>query len=105
MRWWHRFRMRRSLRKMLRHTATDPDGQPFIRDGDCSCPSRWAKLETTANGFVLPAVASEQYSILTNPDLSPLAARCSVCHARYDRPWLIPKGTPMPFAWARDPRA
>ncbi|WP_281904720.1 hypothetical protein [Phytohabitans aurantiacus] len=37
---------------------------------------------------------------MTNPDLGPLVARCTVCHAHYPYPWVVDTTTgPMPFGF------
>lgn len=97
---WTRWRLRKALREPFR--ATGRRGNSFAHDWACECSPPWPSLESTANGYAMPAVKSDYYSVMTDPRLGPFVARCTGCHARYPRPWLVPTGSPMPFAWARD---
>ncbi|MEV4192591.1 hypothetical protein [Streptomyces toxytricini] len=87
---------------IFKRTSKTAEGASFAAERPCQCSPGWPALETTANGYVLPAEASSHYSLLTNPDLGPFVARCTGCQARYPHPWVIPPGAPMPFDWAHD---
>lgn len=93
-------RLKRQLRGMFRNTQKSGSGSRFANDGPCQCSPEWPALETTANGYMLPAAPSSNYSVLTSPNVGPFVARCAGCHARYPDPWVIPQGSPMPFDWA-----
>ncbi|GLI02919.1 hypothetical protein Pa4123_81970 [Phytohabitans aurantiacus] len=100
MGWWRRRGLRRSLQRLLKNTTNGRTGARFAHDEPCSCPTPWSHIESTANGFPMAAVKSEHYSVMTNPDLGPLVARCTVCHAHYPYPWVVDTTTgPMPFGF------
>ncbi|MGW3988603.1 hypothetical protein [Streptomyces sp. NPDC004830] len=99
-----------SLRKLfatLRNTHEAPGDETFARERPCACSPEWPALETTANGYVMRALPTAHYSIMTNPEIGTFVARCTGCHARYPGPWVLDTNEPMPYAWAResdDPR-
>lgn len=93
----------RDLFKTLKSTHHAADDETFAKDVPCQCSPVWPALETTANGYVIRAVPSTHYSIMTNPEIGTFAARCTVCHARYPNPWVTDKTDRMPYAWAREP--
>ncbi|MFD9128659.1 hypothetical protein [Kitasatospora sp. NPDC059571] len=88
--------------RLFKDTGSSASDAPFAEGDACRCSPLWPKLETTANGYVLPAEPSSHYSLMTNPEIGPFVARCVACHARYPDPWVIPQGSPMPFAWAQE---
>ncbi|MEV6251260.1 hypothetical protein AB0M38_34585 [Streptomyces sp. NPDC051742] len=95
----------RPLRKLfttLRNTRNTPDGEVFAKTEPCECSPEWPAIETTANGYVLRALPSSNYSIMTNPQIGALVARCTGCHARYPAPWVVDGNEPMPYDFARD---
>ncbi|MFD4946154.1 hypothetical protein ACFWNT_27335 [Streptomyces sp. NPDC058409] len=94
--------IRKNFAKLFKSTAKTSDGNLFAVQRPCQCSPEWPGLETTANGHMLPAQPSSHYSVLTNPEIGPFVARCTVCRARYPHPWVIPQDAPMPFDWARD---
>ncbi|GAA5708194.1 hypothetical protein Save01_09073 [Streptomyces avermitilis] len=94
--------IRETFTGLFKRTTTTAEGASFAVEQLCRCSPAWPGLETTANGYVLPAEASSHYSILTNPDTGPFVARCTGCQARYPHPWVIPQGAPMPFDWAQE---
>jgi hypothetical protein len=82
------------------------------RQDPCTCAPQWPGLKTEVNGYVLSAVPSDAYSVITNPDVSipalaelgvgSVVARCIECEASYPHPWVIEPGEKPPFAWARE---
>lgn len=83
-----------------------PDGETFAAHAPCECFSAtWPALETTANGYVIRAVPSSNYSVMTNPVIGTFVARCTGCHARYPDPWVLDVDEPMPYAWREIRRA
>ncbi|MFJ3763193.1 hypothetical protein ACIPQJ_07265 [Streptomyces sp. NPDC090082] len=94
--------VRENLARLFRRTAEVSDGELFAVERPCVCSPEWPGLESTANGHLLPAQPSLHYSVLTNPEIGPFVARCTGCRARYPHPWVVPRGAPMPFDWARD---
>lgn len=101
-----RRRARHSLKKLfktLKDTHHAPGDETFARDALCTCSPNWPGLETTANGYMIRALPSSHYSIMTNPAVGTFVARCIGCHARYPDPWTLDKTEPMPYAWAREP--
>lgn len=94
--------IRKTFTDLFKRTTKSAEGASFAVEQLCQCSPAWPGLETTANGYVLPAEASGHYSVLTNPDIGPFVARCTGCQARYPHPWVIPRGAPMPFDWAQE---
>lgn len=94
--------VRKTFTDLFKRTTKTAEGASFAVEQLCKCSPAWPGLETTANGYVLPAEASSHYSVLTNPDIGPFVARCTGCQARYPHPWVIPQGAPMPFDWAQE---
>ncbi|MEU2074856.1 hypothetical protein [Streptomyces sp. NPDC013489] len=90
------------LFKTLRHTHEAPGDETFAKTNPCGCSPEWPALETTANGYIMRALPSSHYSILTNPEIGTFVARCTECHARYPAPWTVDASEPMPYAFARD---
>jgi hypothetical protein len=95
--------LQQSLQRLLKNTTSDDKGASFAHGQPCSCSTPWMEIESTANGFPVTAVQSDQYSIMTNPELGPLVARCTTCHARYPYPWVVDTTGPMPFAFDQQP--
>jgi hypothetical protein len=94
--------IRETFANLFKRTAKTANGASYAAERHCLCSPEWPGLETTANGYTLPAEPSGHYSILTNPDVGPFVARCTGCQARYPAPWVIPQGARMPFEWAQD---
>ncbi|MGY4936215.1 hypothetical protein ACWC9U_32070 [Streptomyces sp. 900116325] len=92
----------RNLFKTLGSTHHAPDDETFAANAPCECSPRWPALETTANDYVIRAVPSSHYSVMTNPEIGTFVARCTGCHARYPDPWVLDVNEPMPYAWARE---
>jgi hypothetical protein len=93
----------RKLFKTLKNTHGAPNDEAFAQNMPCGCLPAWPALETTANDYVIRALPSSHYSIMTNPEIGTFVARCTGCHARYPEPWVMDKAEPMPYAWAREP--
>ncbi|TQK42341.1 hypothetical protein FBY35_3731 [Streptomyces sp. SLBN-118] len=93
----------KELFKTLKSTHHAPDDETFAANVSCECSPSWPALETTANGYMIRAVPSSHYSIMTNPEIGTFVARCAGCHARYPHPWVIDNTEPMPYDWAREP--
>lgn len=93
----------RKLFETLRNTHDEPGDEAFAQTTPCGCRPKWPALETTANGYVMRALPSSHYSILTNPAVGTFVARCTGCHARYPAPWVVDDNEPMPYAFAREP--
>ncbi|MFJ6565740.1 hypothetical protein ACIQMV_39110 [Streptomyces sp. NPDC091412] len=92
----------RELYKKFAKTHHIPGDEEFAKARPCECSPAWPALETTANGYVMRALPSSHYSVLTNPEVGTFVARCASCHARYPDPWVVDTTEPMPFAWARE---
>ncbi|MFF3463247.1 hypothetical protein [Streptomyces sp. NPDC002619] len=90
------------LYETLENTHDAAGDETFAKSAACSCSPSWPGLETTANGYVLRAVPSSHYSIMTDPEVGTFVARCSGCYARYPEPWVMDKKERMPYAWARE---
>ncbi|MEU9858957.1 hypothetical protein [Streptomyces sp. NPDC047974] len=92
----------REFFKTLRNTHNTPGDEVFAKNEPCECSPEWPALETTANGYVLRALPSPNYSIMTNPEIGTFVARCTGCHARYPAPWVVDGNEPIPYDFARD---
>lgn len=67
----------------------------------CVCEPQWPALECEFNGYTLPVVASDGWSVVSVSGALG-DARCTQCHAVYPDKWIIKPGTPPPFDWARE---
>ncbi|MFB7830815.1 hypothetical protein [Streptomyces sp. NPDC056056] len=90
------------LLKTLRNTHEAPDDETFAITRPCECLPEWPALETTANGYIMRALPSSHYSVMTNPEIGTFVARCTECHARYPAPWTVDANEPMPYSFARE---
>ena len=95
-------RQLKRLFKTLRNTHEAPGDETFAKSGPCECSPEWPALETTANGYIMRALPSSHYSIMTNPEIGTFVARCTGCHARFPAPWVVDGNEPMPYDFARD---
>ncbi|WP_225804388.1 hypothetical protein [Streptomyces sp. NK15101] len=90
------------LFKNLGNTHEAPGDETFAETGPCECSPEWPALETTANSHTMRAPPPSHYSIMTNPEIGTLVARCTGCRARYPAPWAVDGNEPMPYDFARD---
>lgn len=92
----------KKLYRTFRATHHAAEDETFAKTAPCTCSPSWPALETTANGYMVRALPSSHYSIMTNPEVGTFVARCTGCHARYPEPWVIDTTDQMPYAWARE---